>query len=249
MKHIDFKKLSVLLVEDDKIAREQLEEFLNDEFKIVYATSNAVEGFDIFEEKSPEIVITDIQMEEMNGIELARAIKGISPNTILVVISAFCNDEYKQAAKDIDVDAYLTKPLNLETLLEKIEQNASIKDCGTSSSGNYVRYLLDSYPKSAVEITSKEISYINKNLLYMFGKDSIADFFAEYEHFGDLFYKENGDRFEEHARVNYIRFLVDDIDKTKRVFAKKDGKLRRLLLTKHEFLSGDKVIVDLEWIE
>lgn len=248
MENFDFKKLSVLLVEDDEIAREQLEEFLKDEFKSVYSTRSAVEGFDIFEEKSPEVVITDIQMEEMNGIELSRAIKSISPNTTLIVISAFCNDEYKQAAKDIEVDAYLTKPLNLSTLLEKIEQSMNIKNSGLSSSSNYIRYLLDSYPKAAVEITAKEITYINRKLLEMFGKSSIADFFAEYEHFGDLFYKESGERFDEHARVNYVRFLAGDIDSSKLVFVKKDGKLQKAQLNKHEFFKGDKIIVDIELI-
>lgn len=113
------KDKTILYVEDDRDTVEIFTLILTRFAKQVHTAPNGKEGLLKFRELKPDIVITDIEMPIMDGIELLEAIKSESPNTPVLIITAF-RDEAHNATK---ADAVLIKPINrveLQKVLEEI---------------------------------------------------------------------------------------------------------------------------------
>lgn len=81
--------------------------------------SNGVEGLDIFEQWRPDLVITDLAMPEMDGIELCRQIR-LCSETSIIVLSVRGQDESKIRALDAGADDYVTKPFSIQELEARI---------------------------------------------------------------------------------------------------------------------------------
>ncbi len=106
------KNFSVLYVEDEKQVRDEVAIYLKKFFKSVNKAENGEEGFKLFKEGDFDIVITDIMMPKMNGIQLAKKIKKINPEQEIVVISAYTETEYFIDFIKIGVSGYIIKPIN-----------------------------------------------------------------------------------------------------------------------------------------
>ncbi len=112
------KKFSVLYVEDDEDIRDQLAHFLKRRVGALHIASNGQEGLLAFEANRPDIVVSDILMPVMNGLEMAEKIKKISSHTPIVVTTAFNETNFFLKAIDIGVDKYVIKPVNTDILGE-----------------------------------------------------------------------------------------------------------------------------------
>ncbi len=126
--HIDaefLKTLSVLYVEDDEEVRELLTRFLQRWVGTLYIATNGKEGTDVFRKHNPDVVITDIKMPVMDGLEMASLIKTSSSEVPIIVITAYSERDYFIRAIEIGVDRYVTKPVNTDTLLQAIYKSAS----------------------------------------------------------------------------------------------------------------------------
>jgi YesN/AraC family two-component response regulator len=115
---------SILLVEDDAVAAEIIGQIIFCKYPDVVITiaNNGVQGLELFKEYLPELVITDINMHEMDGIELARAIKSIREETKFIVFSGSSDQKNVEIFNEIGVVEYIVKPVDLEKLLAAIEQ-------------------------------------------------------------------------------------------------------------------------------
>ncbi|MBD3830891.1 MAG: PAS domain-containing protein, partial [Arcobacter sp.] len=111
---------TLLYVEDDDSTREELEFFLQNKVNKLFVAKNGQEGLDTFEKNRPDLIITDIQMPIMNGIQMIKKIKEIDPNVPIVIITAFNDTDYLFEAIKLKVTNYLTKPLNLFSLSETL---------------------------------------------------------------------------------------------------------------------------------
>lgn len=112
------KKLTVLYVEDDGDTREQFREFLKRPVGTLISAANGVEGLEAFTAHSPDIVVTDILMPQMDGLTMSYEIRGISPTVPIIVLTAFEQTDYLMRAINIGVDKYVTKPVNSYLLFE-----------------------------------------------------------------------------------------------------------------------------------
>ena len=113
---------SILIVEDDISLRRVLE-FTLDEAG--YQTSTATtgeEGLALFRQQSPRLVITDIQMPGMSGIDLLAKVKQESPDTLVIVITAFASVEQAVEAMKAGAYDYLTKPFSRDQLRLTVEK-------------------------------------------------------------------------------------------------------------------------------
>lgn len=119
------KTLSVLYVEDDEEVRGLLTRFLNRWVGSLYIATNGQEGAEVFRENNPDVVITDIKMPVMDGLEMASLIKTTSNEVPIIVITAYSERDYFIRAIEIGVDQYVTKPVNTDTLLQAIYKSAS----------------------------------------------------------------------------------------------------------------------------
>jgi YesN/AraC family two-component response regulator len=129
----DRNKKKILLVEDNDDLRELLAEILSDDYDILEA-GNGLKALKILEDDHPEIVITDIMMLEMDGIELSRKIKtNIETSHIpVVMLTAKSGPESQIEGLQSGADAYLEKPVNKQILLLTLSnifsQQARIKE-------------------------------------------------------------------------------------------------------------------------
>ncbi|MBF0488252.1 MAG: response regulator [Nitrospirae bacterium] len=112
--------VSILYVEDDDKVREGLLRFLTRRFKTILTAMDGVEGLSVFMAKTPEIVITDVKMPLMDGIEMTKKIRQISPDTPVIITSAFTDVSYLIKAIELRVDAYVKKPIDKDDLFDSI---------------------------------------------------------------------------------------------------------------------------------
>jgi YesN/AraC family two-component response regulator len=115
---------SILIVEDDRVICEMLATVIQRKFcdATIYRAGNGQIGVDLFKEHRPGIVITDINMPVMDGIEMAAAIKAITADTHFIVITAYSDKAYFEKFSEIGFCAYLLKPIMLPTLFAAIEK-------------------------------------------------------------------------------------------------------------------------------
>jgi len=120
--------MSVIVIEDDTNTKKQLVELLKLYFSKVISANNGCDGVKKIEEYKPEIIISDIKMPCLDGIEMIRKIKNKHYKPIVLLTTAFSEQEYLLGALDINVDAYLIKPIDIKILMQKITENLDIKE-------------------------------------------------------------------------------------------------------------------------
>ncbi len=116
--------LRVLLVEDDDDNRELMAEVLAASGCEVLSASSGQDGLKQLSEHSVDVVVTDIGMPGMGGLELARAAKRIAPRVPVVVVTGWAERDDIAAARGRDVDAVLIKPVDPDALTRTVSDVA-----------------------------------------------------------------------------------------------------------------------------
>lgn len=119
--------MKVFLVEDEYIVREGIKNNIDWEkngYDFCGEASDGELAFPMISEKRPDIVITDIRMPFMDGIELSRMIKEEYPEIKIIILSGHEEFEYAKAAIQIGVEEYLLKPINGDELLQVVNRVA-----------------------------------------------------------------------------------------------------------------------------
>jgi len=126
MNRVDtYKDLTILIVEDEKDAREALKSMVELDFKYVYEAKDGCEGLELYQKYKPDIILTDIQMPCMNGIDMLDEIRKNSTDVLAIFISAYSDVTTLLQAIDLKVNAYIVKPFLYKDILEKIDANLS----------------------------------------------------------------------------------------------------------------------------
>ena len=105
------KNIKILYVEDDEIARENGIEYLQNFFEQIYEASDAIKALQLYEKYQPDIIITDIQMPKLNGLEFVKRIRQKDKKTQIIIITAFCDKDYLLKAIELGLVKYLVKPV------------------------------------------------------------------------------------------------------------------------------------------
>jgi two-component system response regulator VanR len=98
-----YKNIKILYVEDDEIARENGIEYLKTTLSIIYEASDAIKALQLYEKYKPDIIITDIQMPKLNGLEFVKRIRQKDKKTQVIIITAFCDKDYLLKAIELQV--------------------------------------------------------------------------------------------------------------------------------------------------
>jgi two-component system, OmpR family, response regulator VanR len=106
-----YKNIKILYVEDDEIARENGIEYLENYFELIYDASDAIKALQLYEKYKPDIIITDIQMPKLNGLEFVKRIRQKDKKTQIIIITAFCDRDYLFKAIELQLVKYLVKPV------------------------------------------------------------------------------------------------------------------------------------------
>jgi len=118
----------ILVVDDEDIIRESLTFVLKKEGYIVQDAENGLVAYNILQEESFDLVITDLEMPEMKGIELLEEIKKLNIQTSVIIITAFGSLDTAICALRSGASDYLLKPVEFDELLIKIKRLFEVKN-------------------------------------------------------------------------------------------------------------------------
>jgi len=111
--------MRILVVDDERQITRMLRASLQASGYDVVVANDGLEGFARFESERPDLIITDLAMPEMNGLELTQAVRHVS-DVPIIVLSVRSSDRMKVKALDDGADDYLTKPFSTPELLARV---------------------------------------------------------------------------------------------------------------------------------
>lgn len=109
----------ILVAEDEDSNYELLKNVLSKRYRLIRAR-NGIEAVTMNEDEKPDIILMDIRMPEMNGLDATRIIKEVNHDTPIIALSAYAFDNNINEAKAAGCDAFLSKPLRIEELTDMI---------------------------------------------------------------------------------------------------------------------------------
>lgn len=155
-------RLKILIVDDEKyeaVLMEKCVDWQQHGFEIVGSAQSAREALALFTGTEPDIVLCDINMPVINGLELSRRMKAQRPGAHIIIVTGFRDFDYAKQAVEIGIEKYILKPVQAEELLkaaEKIQNKiACSAETGTAPEGA-------EQPKG--ELTGTAVAYIESNL-------------------------------------------------------------------------------------
>lgn len=104
----------ILIIDDDKTQLEMLRDIIEETDHMVLIASEADEALRLFEDTKPDLVVIDVLMPHLDGLELLRQFKESGRNFKSIVLSGLNDDRCKEQAKVLEADQYLVKPVDLE---------------------------------------------------------------------------------------------------------------------------------------
>lgn len=140
--------IKLLIADDQQLIRDSLKIVLdtNDTIEVVGAVSNGVEVIRAVRENKPDVILMDIRMPEMDGVQCTQIIKENYPDIKIIILTTFDDDEYIFSALKYGASGYLLKGISMEQLVEAIHKvhmgNAMIN-------GDIATKVLDMFSKMA----------------------------------------------------------------------------------------------------
>lgn len=111
-----FKNLNLLFVDDNIDVSASAYQLLSSCFKVMYLASNVDNALKFYREKDIDLIITDIKMPNNDGLSLVKEVRKDDCHTAVIILTAFTDTDYLLRAANLQIDAYITKPLNFPKL-------------------------------------------------------------------------------------------------------------------------------------
>lgn len=115
--------LKVLIVDDEKLVKTMIEHCIDWEeagYQIIGSCESASSALDVMEEREPDIILTDICMPVIDGLQFSRMVKKINPGIKVIILTGHDDFDYAKEGIDIGILAYLLKPIDSEEVLETL---------------------------------------------------------------------------------------------------------------------------------
>lgn len=130
----------LLVIDDDQETCEYIKEFFEQRKYAVLTADSGKKGFTIIKQQKPDLVLLDVNMETMNGLEVLKEIKKYDPAIAVIMVTVASDDDTRQKARELGADDFIRKPIHRDylegTVLLKISalirerkrKNAEAKD-------------------------------------------------------------------------------------------------------------------------
>jgi diguanylate cyclase (GGDEF)-like protein len=114
--------ISILYVEDDSDIAEEVIEFLTPRVKKLYFAVDGLEALEMYERNKPDMIITDVQMPKINGLEMISIIREKNQEIPIIITSAYNDANFLLDSINMGVDGYLLKPLDFKAMEQRIKK-------------------------------------------------------------------------------------------------------------------------------
>jgi len=181
------KKVKLLFVEDDDIQRNELSMFLKRRLEKVYVAKNGEEGFEKYNTLKPDIVLTDLRMPKVDGLELVKKIREKNRLIPIIIVTAMNDKETILKSIDSGITNYIVKPVDTNELLDILSSavktilEINSKEFETIVDRDKINDLKNDLTKFLKLETGKGPSDIRVNLNYKTCELSFINFLTQYE--------------------------------------------------------------------
>ncbi|MBS3907921.1 MAG: response regulator [Syntrophaceae bacterium] len=205
------QRKTILIIDDERGMLDSLEELFSESFDVLKAEGGK-EGLILFGSLRVDLVLLDLRLPGMDGVEVLKSIRGLSKTVPVIVMTAHSTIERAERCADLTVQGYVRKPFDPFDLLEKVEVMLKENRGIGGSKGNRSKCSLMNRPSVPVRESIKIIGdHYTKPIR---PKDVAAQVRISREYIGKKFKKETGRSMGEH--INRFR-----IDRAKQVLLKK----------------------------
>ncbi|MCU6712524.1 response regulator [Paenibacillus sp. J5C_2022] len=187
----------ILIVDDEMLIREGIKSSINWHSLNIKQANTAKDGEDAYKKaaaEEPDIIITDIKMPKMNGLELIRKLRKEKKETRFVVLSGYGEFQYAQQAMSDGVRHYLLKPTNIEEITKALTEitgelavgSGRDDDNGIMPGNDVVQQMLElvrlHYSKETLSLgwIAKEKLFMNTDYLGKLFKKELGESFSQY---------------------------------------------------------------------
>ena len=185
---------SVLYIEDNKALRKNASKLLSKFFDTLHVGVDGDDGLKLFKEYHPDIVITDIKMPNVDGMELSKQIKEINPFSKIIIMSAFDDKEHLLQAIELDIFRFLKKPVNINELVDVLL--ATLKQIRHENNNKlfnmHLRSIFDYQSSMVLMLKDKKPLMANQMFLNFFDVENITNFSKTHADFGEEFLEHSG---------------------------------------------------------
>lgn len=214
--------LDIIVVEDEAPIRDWIAytiSNISDEFNVLASASNGKEAYELALNLKPKVIISDIKMPIMGGIELTKKIKEVFPDIYVILLTNYAEFFYAKEAISCGVYEYLVKsdirPKELKEILDKVNESEKELEKNKASrlqKENTLSESKDGYSKTI----KKSIDYIHKNYKQHISLQDISNYvFLSHEYFSRLFKEEVGENFSSYLtnyRMKKAESLIKNTD-------------------------------------
>ena len=190
------KKLNLLYVEDEKLVREILSKKLEKFVKNLYIAEDGQDGYLKYLEFKPDLILTDITMPKLSGIEMSRKIREDNKAIPIIVISAHSDSNSLIDAIDCGITGYLLKPINKNKLFDLLEINAKnayldkinvLQQKKIEEQQNILQNIINTEQNISFVTDFNSLSFVNSAFLNFFDIKNIEEFEDKFERIEDIF--------------------------------------------------------------
>jgi len=236
------KGLRVLYVEDDENLRLETTKIIERIFDKIDIASDGKEGLTAFKAKSYDLVITDIEMPHINGIEMSRDIREITKDVPIIVVSAYSNTEYFMDSISIGIDYYILKPIKMPRLIDTlysavkrivdkriadIYRQKEISKKVKKASENMLAEITNISPNPTIVYNNESITFMNSAFTALFVDEDLKKLVNHEQHLWSFLNEKISIDNVIHAQNDYIEQLDDfeeNVDKHKISLRTKKGR-------------------------
>jgi len=191
-------ELTILCCEDESDAREHLGRIFTPRVARVWLASNGEEGLKLYKRYRPDLVISDIKMPRMTGLEMSRAIKTANPKAQIILLTAFEYKNFLQEAIDIGVSQYVSKPIGEKKLFSALYRciDLVLAEKKIAYQNRYIQSILDAQNNLIFVTEGEGVQAANRSFIEYFGYTSLPALREDYHKgFNDRLFTYKGKSF------------------------------------------------------
>ncbi len=205
-------EIHLLIVEDSKLSREYTKQILGKYYKNISIASNGKEGLEQFNQRRPDIVITDIKMPEMDGLMMLQEMRKIDSNFYSIVLSAHDEKDYLKESILRGVTRFITKPVQVSELLKTIEslKRTILFKRQIENQNLLIENILNSLDIIVAITNGQELFALNQYGLNLVGYNSIEEFKKEHKCICEFFVNEPGLLKNDYSWLKEVELLKEE---------------------------------------